>query len=189
MGILDAIRGRVLLRVGGALDDELSGRTYDAVARLPLKTRGGGDGLQPIRDLDQIRSFLGSPGPSALFDLPWMPLYVALCFFFHPLIGMTATFGALLLIVLTITTEVVTRAPAQAAVRFASTRNALLEASRRNAEVIRAWAWKFHGARFRAINDKPGSHRGASTARARGRVPACASCCSLSCSVWVLISS
>ena len=155
MGILDAIRGRVLLRIGGALDDELSGRTYDAVARLPLKTRGGGDGLQPIRDLDQIRSFLGSPGPSALFDLPWMPLYVALCFFFHPLIGMTATFGALLLIVLTITTEVVTRAPAQAAVRFASTRNALLEASRRNAEVIRAMGMgRAMAARFRAINDK-----------------------------------
>ena len=60
-GILDAIRGRVLLRIGGAINDEMSARAYDAVVRLPLKTRGGGDGLQPIRDLDQIRSFLGSP--------------------------------------------------------------------------------------------------------------------------------
>jgi ATP-binding cassette subfamily C protein len=35
-----------------------------------------------MRDLDQIRSFFGSAGPSALFDLPWMPLYVGVCFLF-----------------------------------------------------------------------------------------------------------
>ena len=153
-GILDAIRGRVLLRIGGAINDEMSARAYDAVARLPLKTRGGSDGLQPIRDLDQIRSFLGSPGPSALFDLPWMPLYVAICFLFHPLIGIAAAFGALILIVLTITAEAVTRTPAKAAVGFASTRHALLEASRRNAEVMQAMGMGgAMSARFGAIND------------------------------------
>ena len=153
-GILDAIRGRVLLRIGGALNDELSGRAYDAVTRLPLKTRGGGDGLQPIRDLDQIRSFLSSAGPSALFDLPWMPLYVGICFLFHPLIGIAAAFGALILIVLTIMAEAVTRAPAKAAVGFAATRHALLEASRRNAEVMQAMGMGgAMSARFGAIND------------------------------------
>ena len=65
-GILDVIRGRVLLRIGSSINEELSARVYDAVAHLPLKMRGGGDGLQPMRDLDQIRSFLGSAGPSAL---------------------------------------------------------------------------------------------------------------------------
>ena len=58
--------------------------------RLPLKPRSGADGLQPIRDLDQIRSYLSSAGPAALFDLPWMPLYVGICFVFHPLIGIAA---------------------------------------------------------------------------------------------------
>ena len=88
-GILDAIRGRVLLRIGGAINGEVLGRAYDAVVRLPLKGRRR-CGLQPIRDLDQIRSFLSSAGPSALFDLPWMPLYVGVCFLFHPLIGIAA---------------------------------------------------------------------------------------------------
>jgi ATP-binding cassette subfamily C protein len=153
-GILDAIRGRVLLRIGGALDDELSARAYDTVARLPLKTRSGGDGLQPIRDLDQIRSFLSSAGPSALFDLPWMPFYVAICFLFHPLIGIAAALGALILIVLTLTTEAVTRTPAKAAVNFAANRHALLEASRRNAEVMQAMGMgRVLSERFEAIND------------------------------------
>jgi ATP-binding cassette subfamily C protein len=163
-GILDAIRGRVLLRIGSAINDELSSRAYEVVARLPLKTRGGGDGLQPIRDLDQIRSFLSSAGPSALFDLPWMPLYVGICFFFHPLIGITAAFGALILIVLTTATEAVTRAPAKAAVEFAATRHALLEASRRNAEVMQAMGMgRAMSGRFDAVNnDYQRSHRHAS---------------------------
>ena len=37
-------------------------------------------------------------GPGALFDLPWLPLYLAICFAFHPLIGLTATAGAIVLI-------------------------------------------------------------------------------------------
>jgi ATP-binding cassette subfamily C protein len=89
-GLLDALRGRVLSRIGGAINDEISTHAYDAVARLPLVTRGGADSLQPIRDLDQIRGFLNSAGPSALFDLPWIPFYVAICFLFHPLIGIAA---------------------------------------------------------------------------------------------------
>ena len=101
-GILDAIRGRILLHIGGSLSEDLSGRVYDAVIRLPLKARGGGDGLQPVRDIDQIRSYLSGSGPAALFDLPWIPLYVGVCFLFHPLIGIAALCGALILIGLTL---------------------------------------------------------------------------------------
>jgi len=137
-GILDACRGRILLRVGGSINGDLSGRVYETIMRLPLKTQSGGDGLQPFRDLDQIRAFLSGQGPAALFDLPWMPLYVGICFLFHPLIGAAAAAGALLLIVLTLTAEFVTRAPGSAAMLHAARRRALLEASRRNAEVVHA---------------------------------------------------
>jgi PrtD family type I secretion system ABC transporter len=153
-GLLDAIRGRVLLRIGGSISEDLSGRVYDALIRLPLKTRGGADGLQPIRDLDQIRSFLSSAGPAALFDLPWMPFYVGICFLFHPLIGLAALGGALILIVLTLATEFATREPATAAVGLAAARGALLEASRRNAEVLQAMGMGPQlQQRFGAIND------------------------------------
>ena len=106
LGILDAIRGRILARVGGALDESLSGRVYDTLVRLPLVTGNRGDGLQPLRDLDAIRSYLSSLGPVALFDLPWIPLYLAICFAFHPLIGFTALGGAIILIGLTVLTEI-----------------------------------------------------------------------------------
>jgi ATP-binding cassette subfamily C protein len=137
-GFLDMTRGRILVRIGSFLDEQLSARVYDAVARLPLKTQSRADGLQSMRDLDQLRSFLSGLGPTALFDLPWMPLYIGLCFAFHVWIGITAMAGALVLVALTLWTEALTRAPTKAAAESGASRMALAEASRRNAEVLQA---------------------------------------------------
>jgi len=136
LGILDAIRGRILVRIGGALDETLSGRVYDTLMRLPLRIGARSDATQPLRDLDAVRSYLSGLGPVALFDLPWIPLYLAICFAFHPLIGFTALAGAIILILLTLLTEILMRAPAKAATEAAVVRNGLAEASRRNAEAL-----------------------------------------------------
>ncbi len=138
LGILDALRGRILARIGGALDETLSGRVYDTLVRLPLRIGSRSEGNQPLRDLDAIRSYFSSLGPVALFDLPWIPLYIAICFAFHPLIGLTALVGAVVLIALTVLTEALMRAPSKAATEAAIVRNGLAEASRRNAEALTA---------------------------------------------------
>jgi len=144
LGILDAIRGRILVRIGGALDETLSGRVYDTLMRLPLRVGARSDGTQPLRDLDAVRSYLSGLGPVALFDLPWIPLYLAICFAFHPLIGFAALAGAIILIVLTLLTEILMRAPARAATEAAVARNGLAEASRRNAEALVAMGMAGH---------------------------------------------
>ena len=136
LGILDAIRTRILARVGAALDESLSGRVYDTLVRLPLRIGTRGDGNQPLRDLDAVRSYLSGLGPVALFDLPWIPLYLAICFVFHPLIGLTALIGAVILIALTVVTEMMTQAPAKAAMEAAAARSNIAESSRRNAEAL-----------------------------------------------------
>lgn len=138
LGLLDAIRGRILGRVGGSLDEALSGRVYDTMIRLPLRAGNQGVGNQPLRDLDAIRSYLSSLGPVALFDLPWIPLYLGICFIFHPLIGLTALAGAIVLVALTLLTESLTKEPAQATQEAAIARNGLAESSRRNAEALTA---------------------------------------------------
>jgi ATP-binding cassette, subfamily C, type I secretion system permease/ATPase len=136
--ILDVIRSRVLVRIAGSFNQMLSARIFDVIVRLPLGGRNGGDGLLPLRDLDQIRSFIASGGLLALFDLPWIPVYVAVCFAFHFWIGMTASVGAAILLGVTLSTELLTRKPAGDSVVYASQRDALAQASRRNAEVIKA---------------------------------------------------
>src|SRR6185295_815091 len=110
-GVLDVIRSRVLVRIAAALDERLNARVYDIVVQLPLRSRMPGDGLAPLRDLDQIRSFLVTTGPLALFDLPWMPIYLFICFLFHPWIGVAAVCGAIILASLTIFTELLSREP------------------------------------------------------------------------------
>ncbi|WP_371740599.1 type I secretion system permease/ATPase [Methyloligella sp. GL2] len=137
--ILEGIRGRVLIRVGASLDEALSERVYSLISRIPLLSRGNaGDGMQPVRDLDQIRSFLSGSGMAAMFDLPWIPLYLGLCFLFHPLIGLAAVIGGALLFGITLLAEIMTRKPASQAAELGAARNALLEASRRNAEAVQA---------------------------------------------------
>ncbi len=137
-GVLDVIRSRVLVRIAASLDERLSARVYDIVVQLPLRSRMPGDGLAPLRDLDQIRSFLIGTGPLALFDLPWMPFYIFICFLFHPWIGVAALIGALILTSMTLLSEFMTRKPSRASMAHVGQRNGLAEASRRNAEVIRA---------------------------------------------------
>jgi PrtD family type I secretion system ABC transporter len=134
---LDLIRSRIFVRIAGSIDDLLSRKVFTAIARQPLHTPDA-SGLQPLRDLDQMKSFLASGGPVALFDLPWIPLYLAICFAFHLWIGVTATTGALVLVALTLAAEMRTRLPIREAARHGVMRNRLAEAARRNAEVLHA---------------------------------------------------
>ncbi len=135
-GVLDLIRGRILGRIGTALDEALNARVFQTVVRLPLMVGGRNEGLQPLRDLDNVRSFLGGMGPGAFFDLPWLPFYLAICFAFHVMIGVTALVGAIILVTLTVVTEVMSREPVREAMGLAARRNDLAATSRRNAEVL-----------------------------------------------------
>lgn len=135
---LDYFRARVLSRSARILDTTLGPRVFALVARLPLAPRGKGLGLQPLHDLDRVRSFLGGGGPLGFFDLPWIPLYLGICFLFHPLIGLAALVGAAVLVCLTVCTELFTRKPIKDAAVSGATRASLVEATRRNAEVVTA---------------------------------------------------
>jgi len=135
-GVLDLLRGRILGRIGTSLDEALNARVFDTIIRLPLMAGNRSEGLQPLRDLDNVRSFLGSMGPGAFFDLPWLPFYMAICFAFHWLLGVTALVGAIILVALTLITEYLSRAPAKDALTLAARRNDIAASSRRNAEVL-----------------------------------------------------
>ncbi len=136
--VLELIRGRVLVHVSSSLEEALGTRVYDIIAQRAVRSAGAGDGLQPVRDLDTLRAFLSSSGPAAFFDMPFLVLFLTILFGFHVLLGLTALIGALVLTALTVVTDRMTRGPTQQATGLASARNALAEASRRNAEVLQA---------------------------------------------------
>jgi len=137
-GLLDCLRLRLMGRMAERVDRSLGARVFAVQQTLPLKTRTRGDGLQPMRDLDQLRAFLASPGPTALFDLPWIPLYLSAIFLMHALLGLLATAGALVLLGLMLVAEARSTAPIAAATRSGARRWALAAAARRNAEAVHA---------------------------------------------------
>jgi ATP-binding cassette subfamily C protein len=137
-GLLDHLRSRLMCRIGVEVDAALRDKVFAALQLLPLRGRQSGDGQQPVRDLDQVRGFMSGLGPTALFDLPWVPLYLFAVHLLHPALGLFALSGAVLLVALTVLTEVRSAAPLMATARSAGRRLSFGEAVRRNAEVIRA---------------------------------------------------
>jgi PrtD family type I secretion system ABC transporter len=173
--VLDTVRSRILVRIAGGFAESLDARVFRLVARLPLRAPGMA-GVEPIRDLEQVRSFMAGAGLPALFDLPWMPLYLGICFLFHPLLGVAATVGALVLAALSLVTELRLRRPATEMAALAGRRSAFAEASRRNAEALHALGmvdraasqWTEQGRRYHAAHrlsaDVTGGMGGASRA-------------------------
>lgn len=137
-GALDLVRSRIMSRVGLGVDEALRDDVFSAMQTVSLQSRGEGDGLQPVRDLDRVRSFLSGMGPAALFDLPWIPIYLVLIFMLHPSMGWFAVGGALLLVAVTIATEMLSKAPSLRSAQSGSARLAVAGLSARNAEVSRA---------------------------------------------------
>lgn len=155
-GLLDGIRSRSLTRVAAWLDSRLSGQSLRANVMLSLRVSGRWKEHDSVRDLDAVRQFLSGPGPSALFDVPWMPAYLALIFFFHSYLGWLAFGGAVLIILLIGMNEMASRGPARAVSSFVGQRTAMVSATRRNAEVLCAMGmletftrrWKVNNAEF-----------------------------------------
>lgn len=153
-GLLEFVRARIMSRVGMRIDHSLSPRVFRAVQILPLKTQAAGDGMQPLRDLDSVRNFVSGLGLMALFDLPWMPIYLAFVYILHPMLALVAGLGALLLVALTLLTEAGSSAPLAAAGRAGGQRLALADAARRNADAIQAMGMgPSMAARYQALND------------------------------------
>jgi PrtD family type I secretion system ABC transporter len=133
---LDVVRARIFVRLALAFDKAMSGPVFDALALLPLAAPKISDGLLPVRDVATIRSFLVSGGPILFFDLPWLPFFLAICFFFHVLIGLTALAGAAILLAIAVTSEVLTRDPVKQGAFLSSRELALAGAAQRNAESL-----------------------------------------------------
>lgn len=153
LGLFDQLRARILIRVGAYFGTVIEPRVFRAVVSEPLKSGTSGDGMQPLRDLDQIRHFLSGAGPAAFADLPFLPVQLLICFLIHPLIGAATLAGALLIFLLTLATDMAIRRLSLLAAETSGQRSALLEAGRRNAEVLRSLGMQGRmGGRWAAIN-------------------------------------
>ena len=96
--LFELIRGEAMLSVANGLRADLAQQVRFAMVNRSLRSgRPDGDGMQPLRDLDQIHAYLAGPGPNALIDLPWVIVFFVVLSLLHWTLGLTALLGTLVL--------------------------------------------------------------------------------------------
>lgn len=154
-GLLDTLRGQILLRIGARLDAQLAPSAHRITLDMPRFGFSTAESVERGRDVDVVRGFLSGQGPVALLDLPWMPIFVVFVYALHPVLGALTLGGAVVLTAIAVASEVLTRRLTGEAHRAAVQRSTLAEGHARNADVIRAMG--FSGAavaRFADANDR-----------------------------------
>lgn len=136
-GLLEFARSSVLIRVGNHFDMQLNNRVFTASFERNLR-RAGGNPSQAIHDLTNVRQFLTGNALFAFFDAPWTPIYIAVVFFVHPMLGIITVVGSLILFVLAYINNVATQKPLAEANQAAMAAGAFANNHLRNAEVIEA---------------------------------------------------
>ena len=137
MAALEAIRGWVLVRVGARLDAQLNSRVYTAAFERNLR-RPGSNTAQPIHDLNTLRQTLTGSALLAAFDAPWLPIYLVVIFLMSPALGWFALGGALVLLVLAVLNERLSKPRLDEAQKYSLQSQQALTNNLRNAEVIEA---------------------------------------------------
>jgi PrtD family type I secretion system ABC transporter len=154
MSLLDVVRTRLLVAAGAALERRVAPRLVGALLERAARLSPP-EQLTGSRDAAALRAFVAGPGILALFDAPWLPLFILIIFLFHPWMGAVALAGALLMALLAVLNERATRNSLRQAQAESRRAARFVDASVRNAELVRALG--MHPAivqRWMQLNDK-----------------------------------
>ena len=134
---LEWVRGQVMIKMSAGLDTQLGERVFDAAFERSLKEHSANP-AQVLSDLNSIRQFVTGPALIAIFDAPWLPIYVIATFLFHPWLGVFTVIGSLILAGLAVWNELTTRKSMSEANRLSVASSSYVNSTLQNAEVIQA---------------------------------------------------
>jgi ATP-binding cassette subfamily C protein/ATP-binding cassette subfamily C protein EexD len=134
LALLEAARSRIMQRVGAWIEEKVAPEGFARAVESQL--RGRPYRMEALRDLAVCRGFIASPGALALYDVPWVPVFLMVIFMLHPVLGVVALVGAVLLLALTLLNEVSTSKLLREANTAAMYNQRRAESIVRNAEVI-----------------------------------------------------
>jgi ATP-binding cassette subfamily C protein len=152
-GAFDILRSQILMRIGARLDLRLAPLTHEVVIEMTRYGYSTTEAIERGRDVDTVRGFLSSQAPMALFDLPWMPLFLAFVYALHPMLGLVTIGGALVLCGVAVATEIMTRRASSEMHKAGVLRNTLADSHARNADILKAMGFGARAvARFEKAN-------------------------------------
>lgn len=133
--VLDDARARLLIRIGLRIDREV-GEPLMRVLIREASRAGGMNHAQAIRDLDNFRQVITGPGILIFFDAPWTPIFSLVLYILHPLLGLAAIAGALILLALAAGNELAIRGVMRDAAKTARLNYAHTDEIVHNAETV-----------------------------------------------------
>jgi PrtD family type I secretion system ABC transporter len=135
-GILEFARSGVLARAGLQFEGALRHPLFETMMQAELSPRHR-CGQQIIRDAETIRDCIAGGTAAIACDLPWTPVFVALCFMQHLYLGIVALIGSVVLFSLAMFTEFFTRVSVDRTNTLANEANRFVASALRNGEVVR----------------------------------------------------
>jgi len=135
-GLLEWVRSQILVRVSTRLETLLNERLFTVAFKQALYSSGQKASTQPLDDLTALRQFMTGNGLFAFFDAPWLPIYIAVMFMFHPLYGWAAVVTSVLLLIVAYAQEKSTSKILGEANVLSMAGRLLVNKNLRNAEVI-----------------------------------------------------
>jgi PrtD family type I secretion system ABC transporter len=135
MMLLDVLRSRLLAGAALILDKALGPQVIERLVAAAARGNAG-ELAHGLRDVGTLRSFLTSPTIFGLFDAPWLPFFLLIIAWFHPVLGVIAVIGALLLIALAVINERATRRALEAMQHEGRRAGRFIDASMRNADAV-----------------------------------------------------
>jgi len=137
MAALDVLRARLLAVCGVVLDRQLGPQVLQGLLAQTARLSGA-EHLNGLRDVATLRNFLVGAGVIALFDAPWLPLFLLLIYLFHPVLGAVALGGAVLMLALAVLNERMTRTPLEQVLVAGRRAGRFVDAAAGNAETVSA---------------------------------------------------
>ena len=136
-GLMEFIRSRMLVRAGMQFDEMLSSAIFGRAVKMKLANPAGG-AEHIISDGDKVREFLTGTGIITFFDAPWTPVFVFVCFLFHPWLGYLALGGTVVIFLLALINDRATKEQLKEANTAAQGASHFAGSVLQNAEVIRS---------------------------------------------------
>lgn len=99
MAFVEMARGRLLAIAGRRVDELLGERVLKHVIRNASAINRQSP-LYGLKDIATLRGFLTGNNVVALFDAPWLLVFIAIIFLFHPWMGAVAVSGSIVLVLL-----------------------------------------------------------------------------------------
>lgn len=135
LGCLDFLRSRLLVQAGIEMDKSMS----RSVLERMLKKAGSiyQDGYtQGLKDVNTLRNYFAGNAVFTFFDAPWVIIYLLIIYIMHPVLGYVATGGAVILLILGILQELLTRNKLNQAQNLKQQDQSFVLKSIHNAEMI-----------------------------------------------------